>query len=295
MKAINKAAKIAEKKSTKSAPLVIAFVMAALIQSSVFAEPPRFDAQVIERFPSGDAYQAIAVDADYFYTISNEKLSRHHKHNGALVDQWNESAALSSPLKHLDSGVVIDKELVTAHSNFPLWPMRSSIEFFDATTLQHKRRHDFDVYLGSMTWLDRHKNVWWGGFGNYDILRVGDITPYGETKNTVVVKFAAGFTVEQQWRLPDKIIELIKPMSNSGGSWGSDGHLYITGHDHPEIYVMNAPEDSEVLSWVATVNVPGLNGQGIAWDRSNNANELWAILRETREALKIQMPVIQLD
>ena len=106
---------------------------------------------------------------------------------------------------------------------------------------------------------------------------------------------AAQFNVVQQWRLPDEIIERVTPMSNSGGSWGEDGYLYLTGHDHPEIYVMQAPVESGVLSWVATVQVPGLNGQGIAWDRSSDRNELWAILRPSREALKIQMPRIELN
>lgn len=273
----------------------IIFSAVALIQHSTFAEPPRFDAQILERFPSADAYQAIAVDADYFYTINNRQISQHLKHSGELVAQWNGASKLESPLIHLDSGVVIDGELIAAHSNFPRWPMRSSIEFFDLATLQHKRHHDFGVFLGSMTWLDRFNGDWWGAFGNYDIVQVGMIKPYGETRNTVVVKFDNQFNVEQQWRLPDEIIERITPMSNSGGSWGADDLLYITGHNHPEIYVMKAPVESEVLVWVATVQVPGLNGQGIAWDRSSESNELWAILRESRQALKIWIPEVKLD
>ncbi len=146
-----------------------------------------------------------------------------------------------------------------------------------------------------MTWLDRYEETWWGAFANYDIVQVGMLKPYGETRNTVVVKFDEQFNVVQQWRLPDEIIARVTPMSNSGGSWGEDGFLYLTGHDHPEIYVMRAPLDSAVLSWVATVQVAGLNGQGIAWDRSSDNRELWAILRSSREALKIQMPEIKLN
>ncbi len=273
--------------------LILAVV--AVIQHSIFAQPPRFDAQILQRFPSVDAYQAVAVDADYFYTISNRQISQHLKRNGELVTRWDEVDKLESPLVHLDSGVVVEGELIAAHSNFPRWPMSSSIEIWESATLQYRRRHEFGVFLGSMTWLDRYDDVWWGAFGNYDIMQIGMIKPYGETRNTVVVKFDTQFNVEQQWRLPDEIIELITPMSNSGGSWGDDGYLYITGHDRPEIYVMKAPLESEVLSWIATVQVPGLNGQGIAWDRSSESNDLWAILRTSRQALKIRMPEIKLD
>ena len=79
-------------------------------------------------------------------------------------------------------------------------------------------------------------------------------------------------------------------MSNSGGSWGSDGHLYLSGHDDPEIYVMALPEDGSELDWLATISIPGLNGQGIAWDRGNGSRHLWAILRSTRQVLKIAVP-----
>jgi hypothetical protein len=282
-------------KATNNGLFFIILTAVVLMQHSVFAEPPRFNAQILERFPSADAYQAIAVDTDYFYTVNNRQISRHLKGNGELVEQWDEASKLESPLIHLDSGVIIDGELIGVHSNYPRWPMRSSIEFFDSATLQHKRRRDFGVFLGSMTWLDRYDDAWWGAFGNYDIVQVGMTEPYGETRNTVVVKFDEQFNVAQQWRLPDEIIERITPMSNSGGSWGADDLLYLTGHDHPEIYVMKAPVDSEVLSWIATVQVPGLNGQGIAWDRSSESNELWAILRASRQALKIRMPKIKLD
>ena len=81
-------------------------------------------------------------------------------------------------------------------------------------------------------------------------------------------------------------------MSNSGGSWGSDGYLYLSGHDDPEIYVMALPEAGSELDWLATVRLPGLNGQGIAWDRTSDENTLWAILRSTRQVLKIEMPLL---
>lgn len=270
-------------------------VVAVLFQHTLLAEPPRFAAEILERFPSDNAYQAIAVDTEYFYAINNTRISKHHKRSGELLAQWDDGEALPAPLMHLDSAVVLDGELIASHSNFPRWPMTSSIEVWDSQSLQHKRSRQLGVLLGSMTWLDRIDGSWWGAFANYDIAKVGSIEPYGGSANTVVVSFDADFNVIQQWRLPAEIIAKISPMSNSGGSWGSDGYLYLTGHDDPEIYVMRPDAGQEELSWIATVDVAGLNGQGIAWDRASENNELWAILRGSREVLRIEMPIIRVE
>jgi hypothetical protein len=101
------------------------------------------------------------------------------------------------------------------------------------------------------------------------------------------------FNILEQWSLPQALLARMTPMSNSGGSWGPDGYLYLTGHDHPEIYVMAVPESGDELSWVATVEVEGLNGQGIAWDRSGPARELWGVVRDSNEVLRIRMPAIK--
>jgi hypothetical protein len=66
-------------------------------------------------------------------------------------------------------------------------------------------------------------------------------------------------------------------MSNSGGSWGPDGKLYLTGHDPAEAYVMELPKGGSILNWVATVPLKN-TGQGIAWDRST-PDVLFSIIR----------------
>ena len=170
--------------------------------------------------------------------------------------------------------------------------MTSSIEVWDVATLKHIEIHSFGVMLGSFTWLDRHNGSWWGAFANYDIVQRGMTEPYGETRNTVMVQFDDDFEVLQSWSLPAEILRRMSPMSNSGGSWGSDGYLYLSGHDDPEVYVMALPENGSELDWLATVRIPRLNGQGIAWDRSIDGNTLWAILRSTRQVLKIEMPLL---
>ena len=266
--------------------------LCALAVSSVSAQPPEFDGKIVQRFDADNAYQAVAVGQDAFYAISNVRLTRHDKTTGRALQQWDDGSQLNSPLSHLDSGVVLDEKLYSAHSNYPGWPMTSSVEVWDMGNMQHIESHSFGVMLGSFTWLDRYNGSWWGAFANYDIVQRGMTEPYGETRNTVMVQFDDDFEVLQSWSLPAEILRRMSPMSNSGGSWGSDGYLYLSGHDDPEIYVMALPEAGSELDWLATVRLPGLNGQGIAWDRSIEDSILWAILRSTRQVLKIEMPVL---
>jgi len=256
------------------------------------AQPPEFDAKIIRQFDAFDAFQAVAVDEDSFYAINNVSVTQHDKETGAVRQRWSANSELSAPLVHLESGMVLEGKLYSAHSNYPGWPMTSSVEVWDVTTMEHIESHSFGVMLGSFTWLDRYEDSWWGTFANYDRVQRGMSEPYGETRNTVMVQFDDDFNVLQSWSLPAEILRRMSPMSNSGGSWGSDGYLYISGHDDPEIYVMALPEEGSELDWRATIRLPGLNGQGIAWDRYDDGNILWAILRSTRQVLKIEMPTL---
>lgn len=256
------------------------------------AQPLEFDAKIVRQFDAFDAYQAVAVDKDSFYAINNISVTQHHKETGAVRQRWSANSELSAPLFHLDSGMVLEGKLYSAHSNYPGWPMTSSVEVWDVATMEHIESHSFGVMLGSFTWLDRYEDSWWGTFANYDRVQRGMNEPYGETRNTVMVQFDDDFQVLQSWSLPAEILRRMSPMSNSGGSWGSDGYLYISGHDDPEIYVMALPEEGSELDWRATIRLPGLNGQGIAWDRYDDENTLWAILRSTRQVLKIEMPTL---
>jgi hypothetical protein len=276
--------------SIKQFSILVVHVLCALVVSSVSAQPPEFDGKIVMQFDTVEAFQAVAVDADSFYAISNVRLTRHDKSTGRAMQQSGVNSQPSDPLVHLDSGVVLDGKLYAAHSNYPGWPMTSSVEVWNVATMEHIERHSFGVMLGSLTWLDRYEGSWWGAFANYDIVQRGMTEPYGETRNTVMVQFDDDFEVLRSWSLPAEILRRMSPMSNSGGSWGSDGYLYLSGHDDPEIYVMAPPKAGSELDWLATIRLPGLNGQGIAWDRSIEGNFLWAILRSTRQVLKIEMP-----
>jgi hypothetical protein len=83
----------------------------------------------------------------------------------------------------------------------------------------------------------------------------------------------------------------MKPYSNSGGAWGEDGLLYLTGHDAPELYVVRLPSAGSVLEHVATIAIP-VAGQAVAWDRSR-PRVLYGINRKSAEVVAMQIPVVQ--
>ena len=62
------------------------------------------------------------------------------------------------------------------------------------------------------------------------------------------------------------------PSRNSGGSFGPGGCLCITGHDSPDVYVVELPSASKILVWVVTSYISDISGQGIAWNRSQGRN-----------------------
>lgn len=136
--------------------------------------------------------------------------------------------------------------------------MESSIEVFDTKTMRHVGTHSFGIYRGS--------RPGWTGTMDDD------------------------FQAVESWRIPTQILDRFKPMSNSGGSFGPDGRLYLTGHDLGEAHVMKVPAAGAELEWVATVELPEIQGQGIAWDRSGARPTLWGISRADSEVISFSVP-----
>ena len=120
----------------------------------------------------------------------------------------------------------------------------------------------------------------------------GRTEPDGRTSDTRVVKMTDDFRVVRSWAIPRAILDRFEPMSNSGGSWGPDGRLWLAGHDRPEAYVMGVPPRGGELDWVATVRLPGMQGQGIAWDDAGSRPTLWAIGRSDATVIQFQVPDI---
>ena len=250
------------------------------------ADPQQLEARLLRTYDAFDANQGVGVDGSSFYAVDNTSITKHRRQSGAPVLQF--AGTEGGPLVHLDSGAVHRGRLYASHSNYSESPMESSVEVFDARTLEHVGSHSFGIERGSLTWIDRHAGSWWAAFANYD--RVIDGEPYGETDNTQVVQLNDDFEVVAGYTIPKEILDRFRPMSNSGGSWGPDGRLWITGHDLGEAYVMELPRAGSELRWVATVRLPGVEGQGIAWDLSSRRPTLWTIKRSTKQVLEFEVP-----
>jgi hypothetical protein len=239
-------------------------------------------AKEVRRWPAPEARQGVAVDADYFYAIVNTRIGKYDKSTGRKVGEW-----VGDRLRiiHLNSCAVIDAMLVCAHSNFPEVPMASSVEFFDPATMRHVRSVPLGIADGSLTWIERHGGKWWAGFANYDD-KGGE--PGRDHRFTQVVMFDDDWRRLGGYRFPDSVLQHFAPLSNSGGSWGADGLLYVTGHDAREIYVLREPGEGPTLEHLATIAAP-LDGQAWAWDRSATRT-LYGITRRNGEVVVIDMP-----
>jgi len=234
--------------------LVIVYSM--INTGAASAQVLQLEATLLQQFDAVDARQGVAVDNSHFFAINNTRIAMHDKNSGEIILQWNGAPTMNSKqLIHLDSGVVRDGLLYAAHSNYP-------------------RSH------------------WWATFANYDVILPGQQEAYGTTAATGLVKMNQDFTILQRWLFPPALHERFTPMSNSGGSWGADGFLYITGHDHPEIYVLQIPQQGSAIQWLATVHVPWIEGQGIAWDRSADERIMWGITRSKKKVVRFSIPKI---
>jgi hypothetical protein len=229
----------------------------------------------VAEWPVPEASQGVAVDGGFFYTIDDRVVAKYEKKTGLLVKRWEGDR--SGPIIHLDGGVVRGGRLYVAHSNYPAWPMTSSLEIWDTATLEHIGSRSFGINWGSLTWVDFHAGHWWMVFANYDQPIGPNRTPYGHKVATQLIKFTEDFVMVEAWTMPKGVLDRFGLMSNSGGSWGPDGFLYLTGHDLGEAYKIRLPKAGSVLELVATIPL-GIRGQGIAWDRSD-VGVLYGVVR----------------
>jgi hypothetical protein len=249
--------------------LLFAFGVSAAIARPVL-EP-------IGAFDVPEANQAVGVDEKYFYAVDNQAIGKYDKKTGKLVKRWQGDR--KGPILHLDSAMVMDGRLYCAHSNYPEWPMTSSLEIFDAETLEPVASHSFGIQYGSLTWVDWKDGHWWMTFANYDKPFGPDKTKYGNKLNTLMVKFTREFVPVESWVLPKVLLDKFEDMSNSGGAWGPDGYLYLTGHDPAELYRVRLPKHGSIVEVVDVIPMD-IRGQGIAWDKSQ-PGVIYGIIRAT--------------
>jgi len=266
----------------------IALVVAALLASAGSAQdavPERAPATIVAHFVAEEARQGVAVDEHFFYPMSNNRIGKYDKKTGKRVAQWDGPRAL---YPHMNSCVVDGPELICAASNYPAVPMSSAVEIFDKKTLRHVRSISLPPLPGSLTWIERRGNAWFAAYANYPAGRGGE--PGHDHRWTLLVRFDAKFRATGSWHFPESVLARFAPMSCSGGSWGDDDLLYVTGHDRPELYALRLPEAGSVLELVATIPL-ATGGQAIAWDR-NAPRTLWSLDRQTRDVMATRIPKV---
>jgi len=241
----------------------------------------------LARWDIPEANQGVAVDAGHFYGIGNRVLVKHRKADGVRVSQW--SGPRNGPIFHYNAGYVDGTKLILAHSNFPQLPMASSLEIHDTRSLQPIATHSMGIRLGSLTWAVRHKGSWWACFANYND---SGTTPGFDQRWTYVGQFNDQWQMLQSWIFPPEVVATWGVSSCSGGDWGNDGLLYVTGHDAAELHVLKLPKQGVALQHITTIDVP-FEGQGWAWDRSaGNKRVIYGISRAKRQIIAASIPAL---
>jgi hypothetical protein len=239
----------------------------------------------LARWPVRGANQGVAVDREHFYGIGNYVIVKHRKDTGERVAEW--LGRRGGPIVHLNGGYVRDGRLILSHSNFPQLPMASSLEIHDAATLAPVSSHSFGIRLGSLTWAEQRDGFWWACFANYNDQ---GSTPGFDNRWTYLGRFDEKWQMIESWIFPPQIVAAWGRSSSSGGSWGDDGLLYITGHDAAELYVLRLPKQGVTLEYVTTIQVP-FEGQSWAWDRTAAGERIiYGISRARHEVIAARIP-----
>lgn len=267
-------------------PVVSAAVLAVLLQIAAVAGCASYHTgrslQVVRRYPAAEAHQGVAVDSRFFYAIDNAAIGKYDKTSGERVAGWQ--ADPDSDVLHLNGGIIIDGALYSAHSNYPETPMASSIEVFDPARMAHLRGIALPSGIGSATWVDFADGSWWVTFAHY-AGRGGE--PGKGPEHTTLVRFDRDWRRQDAWTFPREVVRRWGEMSSSGGVWAGGRRFFATGHDAPEVYVLDVPESGRELVLAQILAVES-EGQGIAIDRAERL--LYSIKRRSREVIVSRMP-----
>ena len=227
--------------------------------------------EVVRSWPAAEANQGVAVGAEHFYAIGDRTLGKYEKSSGRKVGAW--SAPPGSAIKHLNAGVVVGDRLVVAHSNFPAKPDESSLEFFDAVTLRHLGRKVFVDPPGSLTWAVPERAGWLVCFAHYAV--------NSDPARSRLIRYDADWRPVAEWSFPPELLARFGMFSSSGGGYGLDGMVWVSGHDAKELYRLSLPAGGGQARWEGIVGFVS-RGQAFAWD-PGRPQELYSIQRKTRE------------
>lgn len=235
----------------------------------------------LRRLPAAEARQGAAAGGQFVYAINNHALGQYRKETGERTAGWE--CPEGEPLIHLNAGVVHGGRLYCAHSNYPGVPMLSSVEIWDAATLRHTKSISLGRTDGSLTWIDRHEGRWLACFVHYG-KKGGE--PGKGPEWTRLAEFDDDWRpTGRGWAFPSELVARLggRGYSVSGGAFGPGGHLFVTGHDEPELYVLEFPAGGSQLKWIATIPVP-IEGQAFGWDPAQ-AGTIYLLSRKDRQII----------
>jgi hypothetical protein len=247
--------------------------------------PLMLDAKTLAVYEAPEADQGAAADAEHFYAIDNSMIGKYRLADGAAVARWSD---LPTPaIEHLNSCYVDAALLWCANSNYPAVPMGSSIEIFDTKTMEHRTTRSLGMMEeGSLTWFAATDTGFLASFAHYDRRGV----PYKDHRYSSVVTFDKQWRRTGGWLFPEAVTGRMAPYAASGGAIGPDGRLYISGHDRPEIYVLEAPARGPYLAHIATISLE-IEGQAFSF-APDNSRTIYAVDRKLGLVKAIALPKI---
>ncbi|MEM7730054.1 MAG: hypothetical protein AAF311_12395 [Pseudomonadota bacterium] len=255
--------------------------------------PLQLEAEALRQWDAPEARQGAAASDDSIYAIVNHVIGRYDKASGELLARW--TGPRNGQVRHLNSCYVDDDRLLCANSNHPQVPMASSVEIFDAQTLDPVESHSLGIMdEGSLVWFDRigwrGEPAWIVGFAHYN-----DETglPFKTNAYAGVHVFDEAWRRMGGWMLPDALVDRMAPQAASGGAIGPDGFLYVMGHDQPEMYVLARPAMGPKLVHVATIAVEA-EGQAFAFG-PGEGRTVYAISRPNAQVRSFRLPAISAD
>ena len=237
-----------------------------------------YEHQELRRVKAPDATQGVVVDDEFLYAISNTAIGKYRKATGERLAEWKQ--AEGGPLKHMNAGVMHEGKLYCAHSNYPAVPAVSSVEIFDPESLKPIGSHSLGIAAGSLTWIAWHEQSWFACFAHY----AKDKAVTGRDPAwTEIVRYDTEWRRQAGWVFPRSLVEKFGTDSCSGGCFGRDGLLYVTGHTLPELYVLKFSPAGSVMEHLGTIPISA-EGQAFCWD-SREPDLFYGIIRRTREVV----------
>lgn len=244
------------------------------------------EAHTVLEMNAPEADQGVAVGPQHVFAVDNSVIAKYRKHDGKLVQRWDGSG--DGLIQHLNSCYFKLGILWCANSNYPEIPMGSSIEQFDANSMQHIQSHSLGLTdQGSLVWFSEIQNGWLAGFAHYTTN--GGLSYKGHDFSSLV-RYDKDWRRVGGWLFPKPIIARMAPYSASGGAISPDGLLYVMGHDAPEMYVLGQPTMGPTLIHVATIKLEA-EGQAFSFDPDDSLF-IWVVDRRRGKLRRIRLPAL---